>query len=573
MGVEQTYLEQLNSNFDLGIKLVQKKIHKLKEEIKACERYISHLEKNLQSYDEEVNQLKDKCKVILGELKKCQDHLELKEEALVIQDNRIIQLEDTIDKLKSRIQELSKSSNKHSEEEQENMAIPDILINIATALDRVEAYIDGDTSFNPKNTLNGIRISLTTARGLMQRHAQDAINMQGLYRLANDRINGLRNDLTTTRNQCLRRAQLLTLAYNNEVNERRRWWQIAQDRQTNGQRMALRKQNRINTLVQEKAVLQILVRRRKAEADLAEFNRAFVFNRYQKWKGRELNSRQIILNLQNNPPGNMATIQDVMHTLAPLLAQLPNYDGQEPPDVYYQKLRNINEMARPLAVAGFNAVARCQVMINKMTGRFAPVPANDPYAGGNPAINTEPLFLNWLREKYREVMVGTNRSAIFALVNEKFLETDTPDSYEKRIKPLVQAMPDADALPYLFNQLPSDLEMRVRIANPATVIAFFTDLRNIWHESAGKRIQAHTIAPVNYTAQPQKDDFKIRLARDLAYTGIGTDDATLENFIYEELKKRLGGQTAHVRKSPFTPRSAYATKKVVRKVVPKASAK
>ncbi|GES74097.1 hypothetical protein GLOIN_2v1772633 [Rhizophagus clarus] len=193
-------------------------------------------------------------------------------------------------------------------------------------------------------------------------------------------------------------------------------------------------------------------------------------------------------------------------------------------------------MARPLAVTAFNAAARCQVMINKMTGRFAPVPANDPYAAGNLAINTEPLFLNWLREKYREVMVGTNRSAIFAFVNEKFLETDTPDSYEKRIKPLVQAMPDADALPYLFNQLPSDLEMRVRIANPATVIAFFTDLRNIWHET-----------------------------RDLAYTGIGTDDATLENFIYEELKKRLGGQTAQVRKSPFTPRSAYATKKVVRK--------
>ena len=59
----------------------------------------------------------------------------------------------------------------------------------------------------------------------------------------------------------------------------------------------------------------------------------------------------------------------------------------------------------------------------------------------------------------------------------------------------------------------------------------------------------------------------------MAYTGIGADDATLEKFIYEELKKRLGAQTAHVRKSPFTPRSAYVTKKVVRKVVPKTSAK
>ncbi|CAB4411172.1 unnamed protein product [Rhizophagus irregularis] len=120
------------------------------------------------------------------------------------------------------------------------MALPDILRNVGTALDRVENYIDGmDTTFNPKNTLNGIRISLTTVRGHMQRHAQDAINLQ---------------------------------AYNNEVNERRRWYQIAQGRQTNNQRMAFKKQNRINILAQEKAVLQILVRRRKAEADLAEFN-------------------------------------------------------------------------------------------------------------------------------------------------------------------------------------------------------------------------------------------------------------------------------------------------------------
>jgi hypothetical protein len=79
--------------------------------------------------------------------------------------------------------------------------------------------------------------------------------------------------------------------------------------------------------------------------------------------------------------------------------------------------------------------------------------------------------------------------------------------------------------------------------------------------------------PVQHISIPKKDDFKIRLAKDLAYAGIATDDATLENFIYEELQKRLGGKTAHVRKSPFTPRSTYATKKVVRKVVPKASSK
>ena len=49
------------------------------------------------------------------------------------------------------------------------------------------------------------------------------------------------------------------------------------------------------------------------------------------------------------------------------------------------------------------------------------------------------------------------------------------------------------------------------------------------------------------------------------------DDATLEKFIYDELKRRLGGTTAHVRKSPFASRSINATKKVVRKVVQKST--
>ena len=73
--------------------------------------------------------------------------------------------------------------------------------------------------------------------------------------------------------------------------------------------------------------------------------------------------------------------------------------------------------------------------------------------------------------------------------------------------------------------------------------------------------------------QPQKDDFKVRLARDLQYSGISSDDAALEQFIYDELDRRLGGKSAHIRKSPFAPRSAYATKKVVRKVAPKKTIK
>ena len=45
------------------------------------------------------------------------------------------------------------------------MAIPDYLTRIGVALDSIERYIGGDTSIqNPINIINGIRITLTTAR-------------------------------------------------------------------------------------------------------------------------------------------------------------------------------------------------------------------------------------------------------------------------------------------------------------------------------------------------------------------------------------------------------------------------
>src|SRR6266542_5657029 len=194
MGVEQAYLDLIDSNLELRIKLTQEetttirnkeKIRKLTNDLERCELYIKYLEKNLISHEEEIDRLKAEYRSTLHNLKKCQDHLELKEEVLIAQDNRIILLEDTVEKLKSQILKIShfqNNSNKPSEEEEqrESMVLLELLRDIGTALDQVERYIGGDTSINPRNTLNGIRITLTTAHGYMQRHAQDAINLQGL---------------------------------------------------------------------------------------------------------------------------------------------------------------------------------------------------------------------------------------------------------------------------------------------------------------------------------------------------------------------------------------------------------
>jgi hypothetical protein len=116
----------------------------------------------------------------------------------------------------------------------------------------------------------------------------------------------------------------------------------------------------------------------------------------------------------------------------------------------------------------------------------------------------------------------------------------------------------------------------MRIANPAGIDAFFIQLKDLWLER-NPSVSTGQIPilpqPQEIASIPQKDDFKIRLARDLQYTGIATDDATLEQFIYDDLQKKLGSRTAHVRKSPFEPRSVNITKKAVRKVKQKAPLK
>ena len=108
--------------------------------------------------------------------------------ALVIQDNQIILLEDTVKKLKSQILKISyfqNKSNKPSEEEhQENIALSDILRNIGIALDRIEGYINGDTSFDSRNILNRIRISITTIREHNQRYTQENANLQDLLNVS-----------------------------------------------------------------------------------------------------------------------------------------------------------------------------------------------------------------------------------------------------------------------------------------------------------------------------------------------------------------------------------------------------
>src|SRR6185369_16625357 len=95
-------------------------------------------------------------------------------------------------------------------------------------------------------------------------------------------------------------------------------------------------------------------------------------------------------------------------------------------------------------------------------------------------------------------MIGTSQASMKALINEKFSPLDTPDSYKQRIRTFTYSIADADCLPILYNHLPENLELRVRMTAPATKDAFFTNLRNCWLESNGSR---SNIQPSNITSQ------------------------------------------------------------------------
>src|SRR2546429_5885968 len=89
-----------------------------------------------------------------------------------------------------------------------------------------------------------------------------------------------------------------------------------------------------------------------------------------------------------------------------------------------------------------------------------------------------------MRAKYQRETVGSQQVAFQKITQEKFLPSDSPDTYEKRIYPLLLGIVDNDArvLGFLKSHLSGDLFTWMRIANPAGIDAFFTELKNLWLE-------------------------------------------------------------------------------------------
>ena len=130
--------------------------------------------------------------------------------------------------------------------------------------------------------------------------------------------------------------------------------------------------------------------------------------KWNKWKTRAQNSEQLINNLnqqifqlQNNSPilANMATIQEVMAVVTPLIAPILQYIGQEPPEDYVNKIKQLYNCGSTVnVVAAFNDTVKTQILASKMKEKYIPPNPFNNQAGV--VVNTPALFLAWLNTEY-----------------------------------------------------------------------------------------------------------------------------------------------------------------------------
>ncbi|RHZ87772.1 hypothetical protein Glove_30g106 [Diversispora epigaea] len=519
--------DELNSEVNINI-LNEKKIRKYLYELEQCNKTISFQDSTIIVQESEIQELKSRVLNLKKRLRIALEDVKKKESYILYLEQELINLEDEINRLKTRIHEICSHRNILEDNTDMTQRPPQPpAIEIRQNYEDIQKHL-GDVRLFFQNRIQVpfSRDAILKKLGLISTSANRLQEIAQNNQPIDQRITQLQNQYDTSQGI----LNLTRTAFTNEQQERRR-----------------------------------------------------IFAKYTKWKNREKNSRQTIINLrqqifvlQNNPlPNpNMAAIQDVMQTISPRLAILPDYDGQEPPHTYYTKLRAINETARSLGVAAFNDAERANVMKSKMTGRFFPV--QNPY-NANANIVTEAEVYNWMQGKYRETMIGNQRALLKALMSERFTSLDTIDTYEKRIRPYVLGIVDGEVLPYLYDHLPPRLETRIRIANPNTVNDFFTQLRIIWLESGGSTsnfgneintsasAMAYSI-PINQF--PQKNialEKFVDIAIRLGYSGDLSDPISIHQFVENDLTRNYGRQSNHIKKEPFgqnnNTKKVYATKK------------
>ena len=590
--------EELNREVDIN-RMNEKKIRQLIRDLEKCEGEIIRHSLTITDQENEIDDLKIQISNLRKQLRSALKEIKSNETVIDSKNNQIAGYEEDILRLKARIKELTwhkKISSNQIEMANLNLTPPRIpgsprMDNTPRTFGSVSQSIRNKIRRNPDSSLtNFVEYTLDELNRLYNQSQADLSTERDNTRIAID-------DAMSWQNAT---AYILDDLDKNHKGEKlmHTFWRVYYAKNK-------------TRLLTEIFALKILCNRYKNKAQ----PRAILYGKYNKWKNRtrvkhakynkwklrtrlvrdanlELEERinylnQRILDLQNNIQNqNMAGIQDVTSALAPLMAQIPMYIGQESPQEYYNKVMQVFQYGNTLGVVEFNDAVKTQMLSSRLAERFIPPNPFNNRAGN--AVNTPALFIDWLEDKYREVMIGTSQASMKALINEKFSPLDTPDSYKQRIRTFTHSIADDDCLPILYNHLPENLELRVRMTAPATKDAFFTNLRNCWLESNGSRsniqpsnaqsalsLKDITIPTPQITyyqqpqlqpqLQPQENNRALDRLESIAERLGYSDDASrnpdaLASFIDDELYDRLGYENYNIRKEPFGQVNGVSTK-------------
>ncbi|RHZ69717.1 hypothetical protein Glove_280g51 [Diversispora epigaea] len=468
---------------------IEQKIQKLERWLKESEKHIAYLKKQIGIKDEKIDLLKTEVGNLKPRLKKALQDIENKDKIIPALKMQLIEMANKLSSLQHRIQKLRETITLNMTHLPfTNTPVFNLITDMKTNIKLLADSAREDNTFlkdeidnfqmQAELKLTQIQNGCYTFENEVTQLRQEVINLRDI----NLNQQELTNELGTI-NETLK-EQIDGLTDKNETNqfeiiEKTRLYEQVQDRESlegahenitekfNTARTAWRNQiDRNRNITQELQNCRRHGRNLQNDKVLIEFWRDRIILRYEKWKNKTKNECQIIINLrqqifalQNNPlPNliNMAGIQDVMTSMAPLLAQIPQYIGQEPPDDYINKVIQVFSYGTGLSVGAFNDGVKANVLKSKMSGKYASVPAQH--------------------------LAGTRQVSLTKLTQEKFLPTDIPETYEERIRLLLLQTPNNNdnALAILWNHLPDELFSRMEIAAPADIDAFFTNLKNIW---------------------------------------------------------------------------------------------
>jgi len=507
---------------DILIDEYKSRIRILERDLDYCNREIEHLGNTLIYSEEEIESLKRLNSNLSKQLRKALKEVEWKEECLVSRDNQIFSLESKILTLKIRIKEITKKQTMAGNVQPTTSELDNAFNTIQSAVDAIRNH------FTP---LPGRSPSRFNSGDILRKFAEISDNAYRLNEVAKWYIG------SQTRNQVDARVIV------NLTNER-----------DTAQRTVYNKERRMINLLAQLDTANASLATANASLDTANasldaehlryeqtvHDHAIQKRKYKKWKARHRDLETYYNNLDGNfdkvynknneldrkldkkrtkyrnakqrirhleyqvnqqvnqvpLPVNMAQVSsvDAKTVIAPELAKIPSYTGQETPHDFIRKIDQVlesvyncttdgNAMANDRGNASITPLETIQIYKSKMGGKFAPVP--DQYPVGT-AINTIQLFMNWLNDKFRNETIGTMQSALIGLMQEQFSPFDNPDTFERKVRPYLIGLENATVVPILLSKLPENLEMRVRHvfdrrnANQHTVDNFFIDLKNGW---------------------------------------------------------------------------------------------